>query len=88
MPPLQVSVWPPGPIGQSVAVVHVGTQIIPIGESLQVQPFEPGGHAFVQSEASMHDCGPIPPAPPVSPPPAPIPPVPPPPAPLPSVTPW
>ena len=39
----------PAIIGQSADVVHVGMQIIPIGESAHVQPFEPGGQAFVQS---------------------------------------
>src|SRR5262245_41774346 len=56
-----------GPItsGQSAVVLHVGTQIIPIGESWQVQPSEPGGHASAQSASSLQGSGPImpPPAP-------------------------
>ena len=54
----QVNVMPGGAIGQSAVVVQVGTQAMPIGVLLHVQPREPGGHALVQSAVDVQERGP------------------------------
>ena len=59
-PPLHEKVGKPVPVGQSLVVVQVGTQILlPDGSVAQVQPVEVGGHFIdVQSALVVHEGGP------------------------------
>ena len=46
--------------GQSAAAMHVGTQMLPIGDWAHVHPTEPAGHALTQSAATAQAMGPPP----------------------------